>query len=331
MSCEVANAPRASFAAATRNLTIIDVRIESIFLNSHVVGSFNIPFDGLEQRKYELPPRHIKFFVVVEERHLEIVKDWFLQQPFNIEGFLVWENVKYLLKATNNNGVPRTSKFSFQPCPLLKEELQHIKDLVANDARANIVDLGCGSGRDVIFLAANFDRANVIAVDNLPGKLRQVQEFGQNYNLKNIFPVMKDMRKKGSLRALHDEFWNENRIRDSATRKKSHAQPVGAANDEKEIEDGFSVIVISRFLCRDIFHEIIDLLKIGGIVCVHSFMSCNSKPKKMKDKVEEGELSETFGPKYGMKVLRDTIYTQPNDGRKLSMFVAMKLHSLSRQ
>ena len=65
MSCEVAKVP---FAAATRNLTIIDVRTESSFFNSHVVGSFNIPFDGLEQRKYELPPRHIKFFVVVEER-----------------------------------------------------------------------------------------------------------------------------------------------------------------------------------------------------------------------------------------------------------------------
>ena len=96
----------------------------------------------------------------------------------------------------------------------------------------------------------------------------------------------------------------------------------------QRVKDGFSVIVISRFLCRDIFHEIIDLLKIGGIVCVHSFMSCNSKPKKMKDKVEEGELSKTFGPRHGMKVLRDTIYTQPNDGRKLSMFVAMKVHSL---
>ena len=82
-----------------------------------MVGSFNIPFDGLEQRRYELPPRHIKFFVVVEERHLEIVKNWFLQQPFNIEGFLVWENVKYLLKATNNNCVPLHKEVFFPTLP----------------------------------------------------------------------------------------------------------------------------------------------------------------------------------------------------------------------
>ena len=326
MSGEVKEGSSALFAAATRNLTIIDVRTASNFVESHVVGSFNIPFDGLEQRRYELPPRHIKFFVVVMKRDLEIVKNWFLHQPFNIEGFLVWENVNYLSKATKDKCLPSTSKFSFQPCPLLKEELQYIKDLVANDTGANIVDLGCGSGRDVIFLAVNFDRANVIAVDNLPGKLREVQEFGQNYNVKNIIPIMKDMRKKGSLRALHAEVLNEKWLRNCARSKGAHVESLASTNDDDRVKDGFSIIVISRFLCRDIFHEIIELLKIGGIVCVHSFMSCNAKPKKIKDKVEEGELSKIFGPTHGMEVLRDTIYTQPNDGRKLSMFVAMKVH-----
>ena len=37
------------------------------------------------------------------------------------------------------------------------------------------------------------------------------------------------------------------------------------------------------------------------------------------------ELESVFHIKYGMKILRNNVYIQPDDGRKLSMFLAMKV------
>ena len=150
-------------------------------------------------------------------------------------------------------------------------------------------------------------------------------EFGQNYNVK-YHSHHEGHAQKRLLARFACRIFKRKAARKFAMSKGTHVESVASTNDDDRVKDGFSIIVISRFLCRDIFHEIIELLKIGGIVCVHSFMSCNAKPKKIKDKVEEGELSKIFGPTHGMEVLRDTIYTQPNDGRKLSMFVAMKVH-----
>ena len=86
-----------------------------------------------------------------------------------------------------------------------------------------------------------------------------------------------------------------------------------------------SIVIISRFLCRDIFEEIYKLLNVGGMLCIHSFLTCNIKPKKMKDKIDVEELESVFHFKYGMKILRNNVYIQPDDGRKLSMFLAMKV------
>ena len=43
------------------------------------------------------------------------------------------------------------------------------------------------------------------------------------------------------------------------------------------------------------------------------------------DKVDLIELEQLFHGKYNMKILRSNVYVQPNDNRKLSMFVAQKV------
>ena len=117
------------FELATRNLTIIDIRSEPEFMANHIINSFNLPFLLLNDRKYELPPRYIKFFVVVCKKELNKVYDWFMKQPFNIEGFLIWEEIKHLPKSNRNDKINNRNEknaFPFQPCPLLKQEIKFI-------------------------------------------------------------------------------------------------------------------------------------------------------------------------------------------------------------
>ena len=295
------------FELATRNLTIIDIRSELEFMENHIINSFNLPFLLLNDRKYELPPRYIKFFVVVCKKELNKVYDWFMKQPFNIEGFLIWEEINYLPKNNRNDKINnRNDKnaFPFQPCPLLKQEIKFMKSMIENNRDTNIIDLGCGSGRDIIFMAKYFDKSNIIAVDNLPGKITQVRDFAKNYNLSNIIEIQKDIRQAGSLHELFNDYQQSNK---------------------NIVDNGLSIVIISRFLCRDIFEEIYKLLNVGGMLCIHSFLTCNIKPKKMKDKIDVEELESVFHVKYGMKILRNNVYIQPDDGRKLSMFLAMKV------
>ena len=45
------------------------------------------------------------FFVVVCKKELNKVYDWFMKQPFNIEGFLIWEEIKHLPKNNRNDKI----------------------------------------------------------------------------------------------------------------------------------------------------------------------------------------------------------------------------------
>ena len=137
------------FELATRNLTIIDIRSELEFMENHII---NLNFSTFNDRKYELPPRYIKFFVVVCKKELNKVYDWFVKQPFNIEGFILWDEIKYLPKNNRNDKVNnRNDKYAFPYNHiLLKQEIKFMKSMIENNRDTNIIDLGCGSGRDII-------------------------------------------------------------------------------------------------------------------------------------------------------------------------------------
>eukprot|EP00943_MAST-04B_sp_MAST-4B-sp1_P002970 g2970.t1 len=326
------------FTLATTKLTIIDVRASSEFIKSHVVDSFNIPFTEIKDRKYELPPRYVVFFVIVGKEELCTAQNWFLKQPFDIEGFLIWEYIEKL-PITTGSGVVRHCnvikcghkyKFPFQACPLLNQEIEFLKMKIKNNNETHIIDLGCGSGRDTIFMAKHFDKANILAVDNLPGKIQQVLNFTKNYNINNVIPIEKDVRKNGSLFELYDEYNSKLLIKNEALSLERANMRNGSdllnVNNNSSNAKGFSIVIISRFLCRDVFQEIFHLLNVGGILCIHSFLTCNIKPKKMKDKIDAIELKNIFGTQgFGMKILRNNNYIQPIDGRQLTMFLAMKV------
>ena len=73
-----------------------------------------------------------------------------MKQPFNIEGFILWDEIKYLPKNNRNDKVNnRNDKyaFPFQPCPLLKQEIKFMKSMIENNRDTNIIDLGCGTGK----------------------------------------------------------------------------------------------------------------------------------------------------------------------------------------
>ena len=130
----------------------IDCRESKLYQQSHINLSYNIPFDTLPSRSYELPPRTTHFNVVTTESHLQIVNQWFLlshKTPWPVASFIIYEQdqivrtissnptknpssneqietsiVYNVSKHLSSQGVPI---FPFSPAPLLNQELLYLQ------------------------------------------------------------------------------------------------------------------------------------------------------------------------------------------------------------
>jgi hypothetical protein len=296
--------------AATRGLTVIDVRDSSDFLNKgRLPWSYNIPLKELSDRSFELPPKHIGFFVVTDIALLGETKEWFTARrlgSFCLEGIFVFQNIKSLPVVFGTLKENVLSAIPYEPAPLLSEEIEHLKSVILPDSL--IIDVGSGKGRDGIFLGHHFPLNNIICFDNLPGQIETTARFAERNGLKNVFPILANFKATGDL---------------------VHHVEVAMAELGFPSNATVSFILFSRFLKRELFDDAAELLQrhrndgnTKGTIGVHSFLMSNVKPKKVKDKVHPGELATVFREKYGMSVVRDNTHNSLTDGRELSMFLA---------
>ena len=148
-----------------------------------------------------------------------------------------------------------------------------------------VLDIGCGGGRDAIFLTKN--RMNVIAIDHEA-------------------KVLKRAKALASLSGASVKF-------KCCDIKKTACLP----------EQKFDLILVVRFLNRDMFTYIKESITPGGFVLFQTFVEGVEKfdsPKNPNFILGKAELAEVFD---GFNIIVDRI-DELNDGRPVASFIAQK-------
>ena len=164
------------------------------------------------------------------------------------------------------------------------------------------LDLGCGSGRDMIYLAQHgWHMTGIDSNGEHPGSsLDRCNNLAARHNLAaNVATLMMDMEGSG-----HDAVPNPALL-----------GTFGPGS--------FDLVCVVRYLHRPLMPIIDTLLRPGGVIVYQTFMEGATKPRRAKFKLKPQELAETF-PSQGYRHLLNKVETL-SDGRPVSAFIAQKL------
>ena len=125
--------------AATR---ILDVRDAARFEAGHAAGAYNIPWDELRDRGFEMPSRATKLLVHCDAPFVAEVRAWFATRSERCR----WNVVGVSAGGGPERGPAPAGRFLFDASPLLAASA----DLLPRSGRA--LDVGAGSGRDAATL-----------------------------------------------------------------------------------------------------------------------------------------------------------------------------------
>lgn len=202
-------------------LRILDARPTPAFEHRHLPEATSLPADELPARTHELPPK---------ERGLIVIAD----APAEAEALAAdlrtrgWTGAVALAQSIDDWPGPWESgparRFLWEPAPLVARWAAHLP-------HGRLLDLGCGSGRDAVYLAL-LGHA-VLAVDRLPDALARTRALAERLGVELECAEM-DLRQM---------------------------QPAGE----------FEGILMVRFLERALFPYVRTVLKPGGLFLLETF------------------------------------------------------------
>ena len=212
---------------------IVDLRPAGEFETRHIPGSVSIPAGELDARIHELPPRPRRLVVVAgtaEEarRQTERLRErgWLRCVPLlapAIEGPGPWE-------AGSSRGA------LWEPTPVVRQWAERIPP-------GPVLDLGCGSGRDAVFLAM---RGHVVtAIDRLPDALETAGRLAERHGTA-VRTLCLDLRR---------------------------AMPPLAEEPGATAGLGYAAVLMIRFLQRDLFAWIAGALRVDGLFLLETFIA----------------------------------------------------------
>ncbi|WP_051144893.1 methyltransferase domain-containing protein [Thiomicrorhabdus sp. Kp2] len=273
---------------------IIDLRSFEDFKQGHLKNATWLSWEILPESLNALPASPSKLYLVGGKDEIEAASVLLDSKGYDVTGSLVihsnqtmqaWsEKLPGLVESGSN------SKVLWSPCALVAEFVDLLKTTklefnLEEKARPAVLDIGCGGGRDAIFLAKN--RMNVTAIDHEAKVLKRSKALaalsGANVKFKCC-----DIKKEGCL-----------------------------PNQQ------FDLITMVRFLNRDIFEYIEQVTRPGGFVLFQTFTEGVEKfdsPKNPNFILKPTELAQVFS---GFNIIIDRIDTL-DDGRPVASFLAQK-------
>lgn len=266
------------------DLPIIDLRPVDEFRQGHIQGSTNLPLSEIEDCWYELPPKGAPLILFTSSDEQQKVKDLFERQQYPIEAIFLAEDFEQdeLVSDPNSRRLWRAS-------PLLEDYIELIEQhLPGTEPLA--LDIGCGSGRDSIFLGLH--GFQVLAIDRNPMAIERISNFIERWQV-HVTPIKLNC-------------------------EEDYEQLIQLIHLQKP-----SLVLQCRYLHRpllDLYHQ---HLPAGSMVAIHTFMKDAAKygsPKKPAFLLQPGELAEKFAD---WDILLDQIHVL-NDKRPLSLFIARK-------
>jgi len=272
---------------------IIDLRSFVDFKAGHIKESTSLNWEILPESLNALPASPANLYLVGDKDEIEAASILLDSKGYNVTGSLVIHSVQAMqdwsaqLPGLVESG--SKSKILWSPCSLVSEFIDLLNQskfsFPLSDSRPNALDIGCGGGRDAIYLAKN--RMNVIAIDHEPKVLKRSKALA-NLSGANVKFKCCDIKKAACLP-----------------------------------EQQFDLMTVVRFLNRDIYEYIKELTRPGGFVLFQTFtqgVEAFDSPKNPNFILKTGELAQVFA---GYNIIIDRIETL-TDGRPVASFLAQK-------
>uniref|UniRef100_A0A7S3E5W8 Rhodanese domain-containing protein n=1 Tax=Rhodosorus marinus TaxID=101924 RepID=A0A7S3E5W8_9RHOD len=151
---------RTEFRPPRRPRNIIDIRTKESFARGHLPCSTSIPADELQERLLEMPPPVEDPLTLLgeSEDHISAAQELLVGKGWELSAVFREVDVRDDLVSTD------PSVQCWRPNDFLECVIEVLKDRLPAEGVA--IDYGCGSGRDVVYLAQMLKGWRVIGVDN---------------------------------------------------------------------------------------------------------------------------------------------------------------------
>lgn len=265
---------------------IIDCRPWDIYIQGHIQGATSLPATQLFERMHELPKRNQALVLCGDAGSLALAQAFLEQRGYQIIEQIQWSaNYEQQLKQHNQWEVGTSSRQLWRAAPFFQAFTQTLMPQFDIQAGRGL-DIGCGAGRDMIYLAQH--GWQMTGIDHHEDALKRAQ------SLATIQGV---------------------RIETQQLDLEIETDPFVMYPDAS-----FDLVCVARYLHRPLFPFIKRLLAPQGVILFQTFLEGCGKPKNPNYWLKQGELADVFSD---FEVLLDAVeYLE--DGRPVSKFLARK-------
>jgi SAM-dependent methyltransferase len=275
---------------------LLDLRSREAYFTAHWPGATHLDWPSLPQRLNELPMRPADLQLVGDEAEVIRQASDFLQaKGYRISAMFDWKR----LLETDTPGLVKNradSRRLWQPSQSVTEFVQMFEDALAPSDRSNApsaLDVGCGGGRDSVFLAAH--GWSVTAVEQQERVLTRARALETHWAATLDTPPDPIDWRCDDVTRPETGFW----------------------------QGSFDVVLAVRFLNRSLWPHMRQAVRPGGYLLFETFVQGAEKhggPKNPNHLLQPGELAQTFAE---FRIITDKI-TPLADGRPVNRFLAQK-------
>jgi len=336
---DVAEAREVLRGFAASGTPLVDVREQDDYDTWRVAGLpvINLPWRDFRTRAFEFPPRDVPFAVLtydfpgLPERHLACLRsvhterNQWEREPWQV--LAVLRASPALRAAAEAEGMLATGHqptslqpFLWKPCTLVERLVPVVLSRLGGVGAWSAVDLGCGPGRDCVFLAkklveAGLARGSADAAGGDAGEGRGVVVHGIDSHPGSGVRLEALAARAGVAGAIS---WHGGDLK---------GPPDAVLDFLRGIQPQPIMLALGvRFNHRPLFGVLREAVAPGGIVAWAQFQREEGKawtwehPSRPDDILEPGELAAVF---HDWEILTDET-EHLHDGRPLQHFVAIK-------
>ena len=269
---------------------VVDVRPEVDFIQGHCLSSVHI--DGiaaLSERQYELPEPQQAMTVIYNPEQEAVLRAWLMTKGYQQVTFQPWSlsfKQQLIEQKALKTGV--SIAYAWRPSPVVQAFVDGVS-LPDEPALRQGLDLACGAGRDLVYLAM------------------------QGWQMTGV-DLREEMLEKAQALAKRQQVHITTEQRDC----ESSADPFEHCADES-----YGLINVARYLHRPLFPVLKRLLAPKGYVVYHTFMQgCEAfgSPKNPRFLLAPNELAGLFSD---YQIVQNSLITLA-DGRPMCCFIARK-------
>ncbi len=270
---------------------LLDCRPFAEYCAGHRVGACSLPAPELFARMHELPQRNRVLQLCGNPNDLQQASTYLHDRGYTVAEQIIWSPaLRQQLAAVGELETGTHSVSFWQPTPLWRRFVEDIAPTQAIAAGRGL-DIACGAGRDLIYLAQQ--GWQMTGIDRSADSLQRVTGLAQQANV--------------AVKTLQRDL-----------------EPAEGADPLADFADNsFDLISVGRYLHRPLFPVMRRLLRPGGILLYQTFMlGCEQtaigRPRNPAFLLRPAELKTEFST---ADILLDTVETLA-DGRPVAAFVA---------